>query len=128
MGESPARIAFFKTIMEEAPVTEMIPQLVRLTDAAVPDHIPDRNDGKLVEALNNSIYILTKEGRYYLAYTEDSGRTITLNLPGKQDYTLQVIDTWNMNIVSQRMVHPGKFEFDTKMPFTALRLISKTGG
>jgi len=126
MGESPNRIAFFKRIMEEAPITQMTPQLVRLSDDAVPNQIPDKDDGKLAEALNNSIYILSKEGEYYLSYTADTGRTIKLNLAGQRDYTLQVIDTWNMKIVSEETVRSGKFEFQTKIPFTALRLISKS--
>lgn len=89
MGQSPTRIAFFKKIMEEAPVIAMTPQMVKLTDEAIPATIPDKNDGKLVTALNNCIYILSKEGEQYLAYTADTGRTIKLNLSGARDYTLQ---------------------------------------
>ena len=125
MGESPERIAFFKKIMEEAPVTEMTPKLNSLSDLPVPDHIPDRNDGTLIEELNNNIYILFKEGEYYLTYTTDSARTIELNLSGAKDYTMEIIDTWNMRIVSQEVVASGEFQYETEIPFTALRLISK---
>ena len=68
--------------MEEAPVIEMTPELVSLSGLAVPDTIPDRNDGTLIEKLNNNIYTFFKEGEYYLAYTTDSAQTIELNLGG----------------------------------------------
>lgn len=32
MGESPARIQYFKSVMEQAPVTQMSPELVASTD------------------------------------------------------------------------------------------------
>lgn len=124
MGQSPARIDFFKSIMEAAPVIEMKPELVRLTDEEVPNHIPDRNDGKLITALNNSVFTLLKEGEYYLSYTEDAGRTIQLNLAGDTDYTLEEIDTWNMTVGAETVVAPGEFKFKTKSPFTALRLVA----
>ena len=47
VGESPARIAFFKKIMEEAPVTEMTPQLVKLATRPYPDDFPDRGNYKI---------------------------------------------------------------------------------
>ncbi len=79
----------------------------------------------LIEELNNNIYTLFKEGEYYLTYTADSAQTIELNLPGTKGYNLEVIDTWNMKIVSEEVIGSGKFQYETKMPFTALRLIAK---
>jgi hypothetical protein len=125
MGESPERIAFFKRIMEEAPVKDMTPELVSLSELAVPDTIPDKNDGALIAQLNNNIYTLFKESEYYLTYTTDSARTIELNLPGTSGYNLEVIDTWNMEIVSEEVIGSGKFQYETKMPFTTLRFIAK---
>ena len=110
MGESPERIAFFKKIMEEAPVTEMIPELIDNGDAG---------------NRNNNIYIFSKKDEYYLAYVADSVQTIELNLTGEKDYTLEIIDTWNMKIISEEIVGSGVFKFKTQKPFTALRLISK---
>ncbi|WP_416865743.1 MAG: DUF5060 domain-containing protein [Imperialibacter sp.] len=124
MGDSPDRIAFFRRIMEEAPVTEMTPELVSLSGLAVPDTIPDKNSNELIEQLNNNIYTLAKEGEYYLTYAADSAQSIELNLVGTKDYTLEVIDTWNMTIDPPKVVKPGKFLFETEIPFTALRLIS----
>ena len=60
-----------------------------------------------------------------LAYTEDSGQTINLDLAGDKDYTLQDIDTWNMKIVSERTVSPGEFQHKTVLPFTALRIVAR---
>ncbi|HMB63263.1 MAG TPA: DUF5060 domain-containing protein [Eudoraea sp.] len=124
MGESPKRIAFFKRIMEEAPITEMTPDIMSLSGLTIPDTIPDKNDGKLVGKLNNNNYILSKPGEYYLAYTTDSAQTFNLDLTGSIRYSLEVIDTWNMNIQKEGSVAPGKFEFETKMPYTAVRLIA----
>jgi hypothetical protein len=124
MGESPDRVAFFRRIMEEAPVTEMAPELVSLSGLAVPDTIPDKNSNELIEQLNNNIYTLAKEGEYYLTYAADSAQSIELNLSGTKDYTLEVIDTWNMTVDSAKVVKPGKFLFETEIPFTALRLIA----
>jgi hypothetical protein len=125
MGESPARIAFFKKIMEEAPVTEMTPEVVSLSGLTIPDTIPDRNDGTLVEKLNNNIYKLSKETEYYLIYTADAAQNIELNLAGTGEYTLEVIDTWNMGIESKGVVSSGKFQYETELPFSAIRLIAK---
>jgi len=110
MGESQARIAFFKKIMEEAPATEMYPQLL------------DNGD---VKNLNNNIFIFEKPGEHYLAYVADSEQTVELNLTGTENYTLQVIDTWNMKTVTEKNVDSGNFLYTTKMPYTALRLIAK---
>ena len=125
MGESPERIAFFKDIMENAPVKDMTPEIVSLSGLEVPDTIPDKGAGPLIEQLNNNIYTLSNEGEYYLAYVSDSAQTIELDLPGPNDYNLEVIDTWNMKIVSKDVIAPGKFRYETKIPFTALRLIAK---
>lgn len=125
MGQSPDRIAFFRKIMEEAPLTQMAPELISLSGLVVPDTIPDRDASELIEQLNNNIYTLFKDGGYYLTYTTDSARTIELDLPGSKDYSLEVIDSWNMKIVDQGVVSPGKFEYQTTTPFTALRLIVK---
>ncbi|MCW8850943.1 MAG: DUF5060 domain-containing protein [Melioribacteraceae bacterium] len=124
-GKSPERITFFKNIMEEAPVTEMIPKIVSLSGLTVPENIPDKYDPKFVDKLNNNIYTFFKEGEYYLTYTAEPGQTIELNLSGSKKYSLEVIDTWNMKIVAAEGVHPGNFKYETKMPYSALRLISE---
>ena len=110
VGESPERIAFFKKVMEEAPVTEMVPTLT---------------DNGNAENITDNIYHFSKEGEYYLAYLADSAQTVEVDLAGKADYTLQVIDTWNMKTVDEETVSAGNFEYETKLPYTALRLISE---
>jgi len=122
MGQSPERIAFFRGIMQEAPIKDMTPELVSLSRLVVPDTIPDKDAGALIDELNRNIYTFSKKGEYYMVYTTDSAQTIQLNLPGTKDYTLEVIDTWNMKIVSKEKVSPGQLQFETKMPFTALRI------
>ena len=109
-GKSPERIGYFRKLMEEAPVIDMVPELA------------DNGDP---ENLNNNVYTFFKEGEYYLTYVADSAQTIELYLAGEEDYTLQVIDTWNMKTVSEENVGSGNFMYKTIMPYTALRLISK---
>ncbi|WP_100611210.1 DUF5060 domain-containing protein [Confluentibacter lentus] len=126
MGDSPKRIAFFKSIMEETPIKEMKPKLVSLSEVAIPETISDEDSsGDLIEQFNNNIYILSKEGEYYLIYTKNSGQTIALNLPGSNNYHLEVIDTWNMKIGIEEVIRPGEFQYETKMTYTALRIIRK---
>ncbi|WP_197455994.1 DUF5605 domain-containing protein [Stieleria neptunia] len=111
--------------MEEAPVFEMTPRLVKLSSRPVPADIPDRIDRKIIDDLNNNIYVFSKDGEHYLAYTQDAGRTIELELTGDKEYALQVIDTWNMKVVAEKTVPAGNFQHKTEMPFTAIRAIAK---
>ncbi len=125
MGQSPERIAFFKKIMEEAPLKEMTSNLTPLSGLSIPDTIADRGEYDLVNELNNNIYLLSKPGAYYLTYTADSAQAITVNLEGDKDYTMELIDTWNMTVDAKEDVAPGVFEIETKIPFTAIRFVAK---
>jgi hypothetical protein len=109
-GKSPDRIRFFREVMEKAPVTEMTPLLVSEKNPA---------------SLSRNIYIFSQEGEYYLAFTSEKGRTIEISLAGSLNFRLEVIDTWNMKIVEERIVKPGIFSFKTDLPYTALRIISE---
>jgi len=106
VGESPERITFFRSVMEEVPVTEMIPEIV------------DNGDP---ENLNNNIHFFSKEGQYYLAYVAETGHTVELTLAGHTNYKMDVIDTWNMKVIEQGSVEPGMMTFTTEKPYTALR-------
>ena len=110
MGESPVRISFFRSVMEQAPVHEMTPEII------------DNGDP---ENLNTNIYILSKDGEYYLAYTTETDQTIEINLAGDTSFKMDLIDTWNMKIVEQTSVEPGKFIYKTISPYTALRFYKK---
>ena len=107
MGKSPERIVFFKSVMEQAPVTEMTPSLF------------DKGDPQNLE---NNIYLFSKPGEYYLAYVATTGEKIQIELPGDQDYNVEIIDTWNKKIADQTTAKPGKFEFKTTIPYCALRI------
>ncbi|MFA7490215.1 MAG: DUF5060 domain-containing protein [Mariniphaga sp.] len=109
VGESPERIQFFKSVMEQAPVKEMIPQL-----------IDNNNPGKL----NNNIYLFSKPAAYYLAYTADKDQSIEIDLTGDKEYKMEVMDTWNMQIMEEKTVMPGKIIYKTSLPYTALRFYS----
>ncbi|MDB4581517.1 DUF5060 domain-containing protein [Draconibacterium sp.] len=107
VGKSTQRIKFFRTIMEEAPVYQMTPELY---------------DNKDPQNINSNIYVLSKAGEYYMAYVADSEILIELNLEGENDYIFEVLDTWNMKIVSREVVESGSFQFLTQIPYTAIRL------
>ncbi len=97
-GQSPARIAFLKKIMEPTPFAEMVPA-----------------------ELSNSNYILSKPGELYLIYF--TGPTsITLNLPGSRPYKVDGIDTWNMTNSPIGSASPGRFNFTAPGARYILRL------
>ena len=62
VGESPERIAFFRSIMEEAPVNEMDSGILPIM--------------VIQENLNSNIYLFSKKGEYYLAYAAEKGQKL----------------------------------------------------
>ncbi|MBN1985933.1 MAG: DUF5060 domain-containing protein [Prolixibacteraceae bacterium] len=107
LGESPERIAYFKSVLEQTPVTEMQPVFI---------------DNGNPENLNNNVYIFAKPGVIYLAYVSDANQNVEINLPGDSNYQLDIIDTWNMKILEQKTIEPGDFSFETQIPYCALRI------
>jgi hypothetical protein len=106
VGESPNRIKFFRSTMEQAPVKEMTTEIIFFEDST---------------KLNSNIHIFSKPGTCYLAYVGDSDRNIKITLEGDTDYQMDIIDTWNMQNIERRSVKPGIFEYQTVNPYTALR-------
>ena len=82
-GQSPARIAFLKKIMEPTPFAEMLPA-----------------------ELSTGNYILSKPGELYFVYFT-SPTAITLKLAGPRQYKIDGIDTWNMTVTSMGSASPG---------------------
>ena len=87
-GDSPARIAYFRKIMENLPFDEMTPV-----------------------QLEKNVYELSKVGNVYLIYFMKAS-SVKIGLPGNHDYTVESIDTWNMKSEVLKTVHPGEFSFD----------------
>jgi hypothetical protein len=112
VGKSPPRIAFFRRIMEQAPVAEMTPTMI---STAKPESRAD------------NIHIFAKPGEYYLAYVANAGKTIHLQLPAGAIYRIEQIDTWNMTIDRLPDAKPGSFTFQTPHEFCALRVIAVNG-
>lgn len=106
VGESPERIKFFRSVMEEAPIKEMTPEIINNGDP---------------KNLKTNIHIFFKPGEYYLAYAAEADQTIEIDLTGDANYRMDIIDTWNMEIVEQTSVEPGIFKYQTASPYTALR-------
>ncbi|MBN2594820.1 MAG: DUF5060 domain-containing protein [Sedimentisphaerales bacterium] len=97
-GQSPARIAFLRKIMEPAPFDEMVPG-----------------------ELSGGNYTLSKEGELYFVYSTQSV-PMELDLPGPKAYKVDGIDAWNMTITSLGSASPGRFRFAAPQPNYLLRL------
>ncbi|WP_194774594.1 DUF5060 domain-containing protein [Pararhodonellum marinum] len=104
-GQSAERISFFKSFMEKLPIHEMSPEINSL--------------GK-PENLETNVHILSKSGEVYLAYAADSGMEINLTLEGAGKYSMEILDTWNMNSIESKIVDSGPYNFTTTIPYTAL--------
>jgi hypothetical protein len=87
-GESPARIAYMRKIMEALPFKEMIP----------------------VHQSPN-VFVLSKPGQIYLAYATEAG-PIEFKLEGEKSYNVEAIDTWNMTIKALDLAKPGDYTFN----------------
>jgi hypothetical protein len=97
-GQSPARIAFLKKIMEPTPFAEMEPR-----------------------ELSNGNYILSKTGELYFIYFSNP-TAITLELPGSRMYKVDGIDTWNMTVTALSNARSGRFSFTPPKAKYLLRL------
>ena len=107
VGESSERIAYFKSVIREAPFQNMQPALLVKGEP---------------EDLNNNVYMISDPGKYYLAYVANADETIEIELPASSDYRLEVIDTWNMKVIEVMTIPSGAFSFTTSVPYTALRI------
>ena len=97
-GESPARIAFLKEFMTDAPEFDTLEPV---------------GDDK-------GRYVLAKEGEYYLVYTTEP-QTITVKLHGNTPYKIDGIDTWNMKILPVGTAQPGEYTFASSQTDFAYR-------
>lgn len=98
-GKSPARIAFLKKIMEQAPVFEELTPTEPRPDS----------------------YVLSKRGEYYLVYFANPV-AVTLDLPGAKPYKADGIETWEMTVTPLATASPGKFSFSAPKAGYLLRL------
>jgi hypothetical protein len=105
-GQSPARIAFFRKIMEALPIKEMEPTLAKLGEGT-------GNKGVC--------FILAKPGHVYLGYTLNENRLINLDLEGSIDYKIELIDTWDMTIKDLGTAKPGRYTLKTTAQYQAIR-------
>jgi len=111
-GQSPARIAFLKKIINQTPpFDEMEPA-----------------------ELSPNVYVLSKPGECYFIYFTNPG-TATLKLAvrrsrpllfaGEKPYKVDAIDTWNMTITSLGSASAGDFSFSAPREKYLLRLCSR---
>ncbi|MBN1464272.1 DUF5060 domain-containing protein [candidate division KSB1 bacterium] len=83
-GSSPARIAFFRTILTQAPLFEALDPL--------------GND--------QGLYVLGKSGEFYMIYFVKP-ETVSLALAGDRDYRIEMIDPWEMTVSPIGSAAPG---------------------
>ncbi len=103
-GQSPARIAFLKRIMEPVPFHDMVPAEVA-----------------------GGNYLLLKAGEQYLVYFGQPTAT-SFELSGPGPYKVDGIDTWNMTITPMGSAEPGKFTFAPPKANYAVRLTAYAPG
>ena len=107
-GESPARIAFLKKIIEQAPpFDEMTPA--------------DPSLRSRMTLLSADSYVLSKPGECYFIYFTNP-MTATLKLVGEKPYKVDAIDTWNMTVTSLGSASAGDFSFAAPKEKYLLRL------
>jgi hypothetical protein len=101
-GQSPARIAFLKKILESAPAEGLEP---------VPHRWARRRGAG-------------KEGEYYLFYFGyDEPNKWSFELPADAKFQAELIDTWEMTITPLQGTFSGKFELPLPgKPYLAVRL------
>lgn len=98
-GQSPARIGFLRTIMED-----------RIPEDVVPFH----------NLWNKEMYLL-KENEYYLFYYGYSQqKSAKIFLPDHVKFTVEIIDTWNMKITPVE----GLFSGETDIPMTGNKFMA----
>ncbi len=109
-GASGPRIAFFKSVMEKAPVSEMTPVLI---------------DGGDPKNLKTNVYLFSKPGTYHLVYPATGNRTVEIDL-GEGEYSMEILDTWNIQITSSEGRFSGKTVIKVpSKPYLALRFIRR---
>jgi PKD repeat protein len=104
-GESPARIAFLRDILEDAPT---------FADMDPSHPTPSSN-------------LLSKPGEYYLLYASDTNSGI-VSLTGDRAYKVDFIDTWEMTVTPVGSAKPGEYAFTPPKPASALRFTPYADG
>lgn len=90
-GESPEKIAFLRSIMEEGPAN-------------------------WVKAAEEQSYMLLYFGKHQYAYQY-------VSLPDEEDYKIELIDTWNMEIMPLEGLYRGRCKINLPgKPYIALRI------
>ncbi len=105
-GESPERIKFLRSILENAPLhLKIIPLFTWMPFSCI--------------GIANE---------YYLGYLNDAQpRSIVINLPRNSTFKVEIIDTWNMTITPVEKTFSGRslIELPGK-PYMAVRITNST--
>lgn len=104
-GESPARIAFLREFMADAPPFDTLK--------------PVGDDA--------GRYILAKQEEYYLVYSTEA-QNITVELSGDHPYKIDAVDTWNMKILPIGTAQSGEYTFTSPHVDFAYRFTPYTQG
>ena len=101
-GQSAARIAFYRRILEQTPAPELSPTNV----------------------VTGGFASAGVENEYYLAYTGvHQPRSLTFTLPEGLSYRAEIIDTWNMTITPVDGIYRSQFEiYLPAQPYIAVRV------
>ena len=107
-GKSPDRIAFLRRILEEAPAGLVA-------------------DTQMFGWESVGIPVLRNDDRYFLIYFgENQPARKDLPLTDNNEYSIEIVDTWNMTITEVPSTFRGKCRVDLPgRPFIALRIQSR---
>ena len=102
-GQSPARVAFLRMILESGPTAGLDP-----VDSTLAGGFPCAG----------------KEGDYYLCYFGvHQPAEMTFDLPQEHSYQIDVIDTWEMTVTSKEGTFEGRVQVQLPgRPYTAVRI------
>lgn len=59
--------------------------------------------------------------KIYLLYNPEADQEVILDLSGEGAYTLQVLDTWWMEVKEEKFVDAGEFRFTSREAYMRLK-------
>jgi hypothetical protein len=112
-GESPARIAFLRQIIEDVPAPGLFPLQLDELRKTFPEGVYKGMAG----GRNGDDYLLIYQGRHQPRFRK-------INLPEGVSYRIDIIDTWNMTIDRFADAATGQVEVELpRMKYLAIRVV-----
>lgn len=112
-GESPARLAFLREIIQQVPSPGLFPLY---TNSDVAKMIVDRASNGVIVGHNSEDYLIMYCGIHQSHHKD-------FVLPEAKSYTIDIIDTWNMSITEVASKASGAVRVNLpRLPYMAIRI------